>query len=187
MTWGRFLLVAFSGHSGAGKTSLSKAIAAALSWKYASFGDYVRARAKDDQRPLTTTALQELGEALVKSDRESFCRAVLRAGDWRRGDSIVVDGVRHLEVLETLKTIASHDSVLLVLVEADPNTRLERLRERGSITRNQVQSQDQHSTAREIDSSLPQVADLVLDGRRPLRDLVETTLSWLCGFSSSLS
>jgi len=102
------LILAFSGGIGSGKSTLSSGVAEALEWPRVSFGRYVRAVALD--RGLDAESrevLQEVGESLITAGWVPFCRAVLTQADWRPERSLVVDGIRHVEALQTLRALAA--------------------------------------------------------------------------------
>ena len=118
------LLVCFSGKMGSGKTSTSIAVANALACGYASFGGYLRDlvvnRGGD---PDCRQTLQDLGQHLVQQDAESFCRNVLARADFVPGGDFVLDGVRHVQVLEHLDRIAAPSDVRLIFLKADTELR----------------------------------------------------------------
>ncbi|HMP06718.1 MAG TPA: AAA family ATPase, partial [Lacipirellulaceae bacterium] len=69
--------LAFSGHIGSGKSTLSRAVADAIGAARVSFGDHVRAVARHQGEPETRERLQAIGEALVASKMNDFCQSVL--------------------------------------------------------------------------------------------------------------
>src|SRR5687768_882062 len=100
-------IVCVAGGIGSGKTELSKALVAKLGWRRAAFGDYVRTVAHDRGLGDERDVLQQLGETLLKQDAAGFCRAVLANAEWRQGEPLVLEGVRHAEVLELIRTIVA--------------------------------------------------------------------------------
>ena len=79
------LVICFSGRIGSGKSSVTKALANALHWRRASFGDYVRARvAEQGGDPASREDLQNLGQALVEANPEAFAVAVIHAAGYEQ-------------------------------------------------------------------------------------------------------
>src|SRR5574341_206680 len=103
-----------------------------------SFGDHVRAEARrlglDDS---AREVLQAVGEALIGAGWERFCRSVLAQADWTPGRPLVIDGVRHVQAVETLRPLVAPAALRLVYLEVPESVRERRLRNRG--TRHWVQ------------------------------------------------
>jgi dephospho-CoA kinase len=73
------LLLCFSGQIGSGKSSVTTAISAALGWRRAGFGDYLRSEiARLGGDPNDRKALQNLGQKLVEDDSAAFCSRCAR-------------------------------------------------------------------------------------------------------------
>ena len=101
------MLVCFSGQISSGKSSVSNAVARALGWRRAGFRDYLRAEIKHmGGDPTSRRALQNLGQQRVESGPEGSCRAVLSSGGLTPGDDFVIDGLRHLKLLQILAGLA---------------------------------------------------------------------------------
>ena len=113
------VVVAFAGPIGSGKTTISRALAKKMHSKHAGFGDHFRAMASRlGLEPSDRVLLQRLGEEQVRLSPDNVCRELLSSNDWKPGDgTIVVDGVRHLEVLKALKNIVAPLPVFLVYVQ----------------------------------------------------------------------
>src|SRR5271170_2410837 len=95
-------ILAFSGGLGVGKSELTKAVEEKLGWKRASFGDYVRTVARAAGRDAGDRGeLQRLGQALVLTNVDGFVDEVLKRADG--AERIILDGIRHIEVLLTLR------------------------------------------------------------------------------------
>jgi dephospho-CoA kinase len=100
-------VIAFAGRIGAGKSSVAKALADHLGWKLASFGAYVRTVVSSRGLSLSRESLQAVGEELEAKDTTALCRAVLNAAFWQPGEPLVIEGIRHVRVLEILKTLVA--------------------------------------------------------------------------------
>lgn len=94
--------IAFSGSIASGKSTIAAAVAEALHWPCVSFGNYVRFVARSQGLVESREVLQAIGADLVEKDVAEFARAVLAQADWRPGQSIVIDGIRHVTVLDHL-------------------------------------------------------------------------------------
>ena len=112
------LVAAFAGRIGAGKSSVSAALAADLGWKFASFGAFVRKAATERGMDLSRESPQAVGAELEAKDSAMFCRAVLDDAGWNAGESLVVEGIRHVRILDTLKSLVAPQPVFLVYLEA---------------------------------------------------------------------
>ena len=182
------VVIGFGGSALSGKSRLSEKVAIALSWPRASFGDYVRHLAFKRGLGLDRATLQTLGKELVESDLESFCRAVLTAANWLPGQPAILDGIRHLSALTTLRAIVAPQRLVLVVVTASESVRRTRLDVRQS-TANALQDAvsidciDQHSTEKDAVSELPSIADIVLDSSEGLEQ-TNDVLRWLASLES---
>jgi len=155
-------IIAFAGRMGAGKSSVSAAVAADLRWKFASFGGFVRRTATSRGVEHTRESLQSIGEDLEANDTAQFCRSVLDEAGWHDGESAVVEGIRHVRVLNTLKSLVAPQPVFLVYLEAPEVLRRARLQERGAREAHYLARAEMHSTERDVIVELRQLADLVL-------------------------
>lgn len=172
-------IIAFSGSIASGKSTLSQEVAKTFQWKRASFGDYVRLVAQSRGLAESRDVLQAVGADLLQRDVEGFCRAVLAQADWQIGQPIVIDGIRHVEVLDNLKQIVAPMQLFLVLVTVDEAIRTNRLLERGTIDFEKYQHLEQDSTEQQVKSALANIADLVMDSGHPLEENVQQLASWL--------
>lgn len=174
------LVLAFSGRIASGKSHLSTSVSAALGWPRVSFGDYVRAVARQRHLDTTRRSLQTLGEAIiVEKGWENYCRSVLAQIQWRPGQSLVVDGVRHAEALHWLKCIVSPLNVILVLLEVDEASRKSRLKTREGQLGTNLEQLDLHSTEVQVTGVLKNLADLVLDSTEPVSELTSKVVRWI--------
>src|SRR5262245_6041940 len=138
-------IIAFAGRMGAGKSSVSAAVAADLNWKFASFGGFVRKTATSRGVQHTRESLQAIGEELEANDPAAFCRLVLREAGWNVGESAVVEGIRHVSILNILKSLVAPQPVFLVYLEAHEEVRRARLQERGAQEAHYLARAETHS------------------------------------------
>jgi dephospho-CoA kinase len=171
------MVLGFSGKIGSGKSTLSEMIAKELGVIYSSFGDYVRKIAEKRDIPLTRINLQDLGHELLTKDIHRFCSDVLKDAGWSKGNSIVVDGIRHLEVIHELNKIVSPDSIKLIYLDI-ANEALRR--SRTSHRQEDMTSGDSHPTENQVqDKSLMQAASFVIDAEKPIETLRSEIVSWV--------
>lgn len=175
------LILAFSGPIQSGKSTVSEELGGILGVSVASFGRFVRAKAKSQPaasvslRPIEDRRrLQELGQDLLETlGADTFCREVLTISQWSEGQSVVVDGVRHFDILKALGRLGN---TYLVYLEADHARRRAGLLASG-YTEDDIAAMDTHPTEREL-AVLRENADLVLDDM-PVDDLIDRVLEAL--------
>jgi transcriptional regulator with XRE-family HTH domain len=173
------LVVAFAGRIGSGKSTISSGVAKALGWAHASFGDYLRTVARSSGLDESREVLQELGATLVSKSADDFCRAVLTHYQWSAGEPLVIDGVRHAEVVEALRSLVAPLELRLVFLDVNDNARFERLeRVDESMSRHLAVVED-HSTELEVRGNLSSLANLRLSGEQPVGELVTTVVNWI--------
>ena len=168
-------ILAFSGSINSGKTTLSQEIASKLDWKKTSFGDYVRSIAEQKRVKQSRENLQQLGEEEIESDCQNFCNNVLSFANWEKGENLIIDGIRHEEVLDNLKTITSPSNVYLIYIHLDLKNRKQRSQNSESV----LKKYDSHSTERQVSSILPTIADLVIDGNKKIEEIVSEIIEWV--------
>jgi dephospho-CoA kinase len=158
-------VIGFSGKIGSGKSSIARATAAALDVPCASFGDYIRRVARDlALDPADRGVLQDIGNLLVKHPKQ-FCAQVLREVDYRPGTSLVIEGIRHKQILDELAVLVAPTPLVLVYVRTDEGVVEERLHREG-IPDPTIQLLEQDATEAQVTTLLPKFADFVLDGSR---------------------
>lgn len=163
----------------AGKTTLSLAVADRLKAPRVSFGEYLRWLAGERNMPVTREVLQDLGNELVSHDVRGFCEGVLRRQPWRPGVPLVIDGVRHLEVLKALADILAPAPEYLIYIKVDRETQAKRLVNDDLRHEKPLAVLEQHPTERQVRSVLPDKAALVLDGTRPANELTLKVIEFL--------
>lgn len=152
----------------------------ALGWKFASFSDVVRREAHRRRLdPESRETLQSLGSELIDQGWKKLCQAVLEDADWRGGEGLVIDGIRHVEALETLRVLVSPLPLFLVYVRIDERMRKARLLERNGYGEQRLRRIDQHETESQVKAVLAGVADLVVDGALPVEIATRKILKWL--------
>jgi dephospho-CoA kinase len=169
-------VIALSSRIGAGKSTIARAVSGRLGWPRVSFGDYVREAARNQGMQESRTTLQEVGESLVKQDAAGFTKAVLLTVNFWSG--VVVDGVRHMEILHALENLVAPLPVNLIFVETDEQVRIQRLTDRG-MTADEIKTADSHSTEVQVRGVLRQNAALRTRGDGDTSKTVDMIVEWL--------
>ena len=170
-------MIGFSGRIKSGKTTIARATADSLSWQYVAFSDYVRLVARQqDLDPELRPVLQSIGESLIGQGWPKFCRNVLAIANWQTGEPIVIDGIRHVDAVDHLQAIVAPLTFRLIHVVIESELQLDRVRR--EETSQSLDRLELHSTEADVRCRLPQLADLVVDGAKP----IETTVTEIHAF-----
>lgn len=174
------VVLAFAGTIGSGKSTVSAAVAAALGWPRTSFGDYVRKEAQRQGLDASSReVLQAIGEQLLAAGWEPFCRSVLAQVAWVPGESLVIDGIRHVRAVETLRTLVAPAQLFLIYLQVSDAIREPRLRQRGILDNAHRQRIEEHSTEAEVPILLLSVADVQISTDAPQAAVVQRIIDWL--------
>ncbi len=179
------IVLGFAGRIASGKSLLSTAVAARFQQKRVGFGDYVRRVANDlglDSSDRNT--LQDVGDFLLKYPR-AFCTKVLEQAHYQLGDGLVIDGLRHQEIVNELRTLVLPTRFVLIYVAADDQTIEPRLRQRGQSL-DDLHCLERHATERQVRPVLAETADIriVNDDDRSPEDVLEELLHLLRPYST---
>jgi dephospho-CoA kinase len=174
------MVLAFAGSMASGKSTLSRGIAQTLGWPRVSFGDYVRHVVQGRGLQCSREVLQEVGAAMIEEQGwKAFCCAVLAQGKWEPGQSLVVDGIRHAEAVETLRQLVAPSELFLIFIAVEEPTRRARLHQR-SITDDEAQQRlEAHSTEVQVKTILTKMADCTVNGTRPVASLLKEIVNWV--------
>lgn len=166
-------VLALAGKINSGKSTIGSFYSKFYDCPYVSFGEYVRYITR--QRGLTDIRenWQKVGEELFETDANLFCRAVLAQADWKPGQALVIDGIRHAKISELLREIVAPARYILTVVEVDEQIRKERLHREGVAQNDLIERIESHSTESQVKTILPQIADFIIDGNEPLPELLE--------------
>jgi hypothetical protein len=168
----------FAGKLGAPRSETSKAVAEHLGLPRASFGEYMRDYAGKRGLPVTREVLQEIGDDLVKKDAELLCDKVLSRADWTKGSPIVIDSIRHDEVLPVLESRLAPIPFGFICVDLEWDVQQKRwdknkeAEQRDLPFHKTLEELQTHDAEIDIITSFIQKADLVVDGSKPIKDLV---------------
>ncbi len=134
------VILGFAGRKASGKSTISRNISKILGWPYSSFGDCVRAIAKERGISLDIDSLQALGQSLVDQDCSSFCRRVLDGSGNTDNQSIIVDGIRHIKIDDILKQLVTPNKLIIIFIDTPENIILNRLSEKGISNRAELET-----------------------------------------------
>ncbi|MFC1970057.1 AAA family ATPase [Chloroflexota bacterium] len=172
------VVLGFTGPIGSGKSTVSKAIADVLGWPRASFGDYVRSVARERGLRQNRETLQTIGPELINAGWGPFCEAVFSQAGWERGSGIVVDGIRHIEAIETIRRMTVPLKFVLVFISIAEADRQSRLVRKGIKDKKEQLRIESHSTETHL-SSLRSKADFIVDGTQSASELVDLIMRLL--------
>ena len=157
-----------------GKSFIGTSFAESVGWNYVSFGDYVRLITEQRGLPAKREVWQRVGEEMIKQGLKTFCRGVIsQIPNWRSGDPLVVDGVRHIEISNVLREIVAPSKYILVSIIVDEKTRLERVFQEEEKDIKSIERIEAHSTEIQVKNSIPQIADYIIDGNKSLPEIIK--------------
>jgi hypothetical protein len=159
------VVITLSGAVGSRRSELAIRLAERLGWPRVKFSDYIKNMVREDGGdPDDRIQLQSYGQKLVQNRLEEFVDGVLAmAPEWRARGNLVVDGLRHVEVLLTLKHKVEPSKLLYVDVSVDPLRRDEGVKDRG-IAEQVLYRYERDLTEAQLARILPAYADLKVDG-----------------------
>ena len=169
-------VICFSSFIGAGKSRLTVSLSEFLEWPHTSFGDYVRETARKRGAGESREILQQIGEELVSTSLEPFTRAVASRVAWREG--CIFDGLRHVQVLDTIKNIVNPLPVFVVFIDVEEQIRRRRLLDRG-MTEKEIDDADRHTTEIQVRTAIRDRADLRVNGNENIPQLVNDISTFL--------
>jgi cytidylate kinase len=162
-----------------GKTTVSIGVATRLGAPRVSFGGYLRRLAQEKGLEVTREVLQDLGNDRVRQDVRAFCEDVLEQQPWQPGRPLVVDGVRHVEVLDALAEILAPAEGYLIYIKVDRTTQAKRLEHDELRHEKTLEELEKHPAELQVRSQLPDRAALVLDGTQRPDELTQKVIDFL--------
>jgi len=159
------IVIGVCGQIASGKTTVAKIISQEYNFHFTSFGDYVRSKAQEMQLTISRQVLQNLGQSLLETDINSFCRHVVFQNQWDSKSNLVIDGVRHVSVIHELEKILFPLKFKLLFIDTSSSIRNDRLKE------NERSNIDSHITEIDVKSKLKNMATYKIDGGLSLADI----------------
>jgi cytidylate kinase len=169
----------FSGKLGSGKTAVSKMLAARIGARWNGFGATVKRIAAERELQIERHVLQVLGEELVQKSPDAFCRRVIAEAIPQSGTTLVLDGLRHLSILEQLRKLLSPRRVILIFVDVQEPIRLERILKREDCDLHTLKELESHSTEIQVMTELRSSAESIVDNSGALASTVEGIQNYL--------
>lgn len=170
------MILTIAGSIGSGKSTAAKALSAASGVRAIGFGDYVRVLAAERGLQPDRTVLQDLGQARVEQDARAFLLETLAWGGWTPSDDIILDGLRHISVLNALRDLRCEGrATILAYIDVAEPIRRQRQQARGA-TDEEIDAASTHPAEQDLILELRSAADLVLDGDAPVATIVERLL-----------
>lgn len=172
----RGLAIVLSGAKGVYTSALSVVLSEILKWKRAKFSDHIREIAiAGGENPDDTAVLQRIGQKLVGDQIAEFVSSVLKLATWHPGESLVLDGLRHVEVLRELQRQIG-DTVDIRVVHIgiqDRADRKDRVKRSEGVSNSDFDAYDQDETEKQVEQT-PAYANLRLNGAEPRGELART-------------
>ena len=159
------------GQIGSGKSTVAAILASRLSCQVVSFGKYVREIANRDGRSATRSVLQDLGETLYQRiGAPGLLEGALEIAGVKNDDTVVFDGVRHIEVLSEIRRRSGKTVAIYLAVDPEQRYRRRQSQGTGGLSREEFDAIDRHPVEVEI-GDLAQLCDYVIDASQPLTQL----------------
>jgi Fic family protein len=175
---GQGTIIAISGAKGVYTSALSVVLSELLRWKRVKFSDHLRDLAKAaGERPDDTAFLQRIGQQLVREQPDKFVAEVLKLGDWKPGDNLVLDGLRHAEIFTELQRQIGNSADLHVVHIAiqDRLDRADRAKRSEGLSNQEFEAYDKDETEKQVEET-PAYATLRLNGADPRGELARTII-----------
>ncbi len=173
------IVLTFSGPIGSGKSTLAWLVSTRLRWSHASFGSYVRKVAKKNGLDNSRKALQLTGELLISRGWGVFCKEVITEANWKPGSNLIVEGIRHIEAIETLRELVIPAKLYIIYISLDDTKREKRLKLRDKNESINMKKLEMHSTEVQIKTKLFNQADLIVDNNRAKEEVASEIISWI--------
>ena len=163
------LVITLSGAIGSRRSELADRLADRLGWPKVKFSDYIRQRiAQSGEQADSRVLQQQFGQRLVQNHLAEFVEGVLALApaNWTAQGNLIVDGLRHVEVLLSLRELVQEKAgskVFYVHVKPDPLKREEGALARG-IQEQEMYRYDRALSEAQMNRILPAYADLEVDG-----------------------
>ena len=165
--------IVICGKIGSGKSTVANCLASRLSIQVVSFGTYIRQIANRSGRPTTRSSLQDMGDSLFQEIGASgILLGALEEAGIDNCETVVLDGVRHVEVLKEIRRRARKSVAIYLDVCQEERYRRRLCQSACFFSLEEFQALECHAVENEI-SDLVELCDFVVDGTQafapPLR------------------
>src|SRR5262249_44326598 len=126
-------VIGLSGRLGSGKSSMASLLAERTGWPTAAFGDYLRHLASQRRSGADRVSLQLLGDQQIALGWDRFCSSVLTYFNWKPGQGLIVEGIRHIAAVDALSNLIAPQRLFLVYLALDETVRRNRLIQRDGM------------------------------------------------------
>lgn len=163
------VVITLSGAIGSRRAELARRLGERLGWPAVKFSDFIKHRIEVDGEDAGDRLLQQqYGQRLVQNHLSEFVCGVLDMAPpgWTGPGNLIVDGLRHVEVLLELRRAvreACGATVFYVHVRPDPLEREAGALQRG-IPEQDLYRYDRALSEAQMNRILPAYADLEVDG-----------------------
>jgi dephospho-CoA kinase len=161
------IVVGLAGPIASGKTTIGRKLADSLGIPFGSFGRVIRMIAQSKGISESRENLQRLGQQLVERDPVQLCREVLNDVGWQPGMPVVIDGFRHLSIVDALRKLVRPVAFRLVYVDIDLRTELART----SLSDAAIRQYRADPTEIQV-PDLKNLADFCVSGTSPVNQVV---------------
>jgi hypothetical protein len=121
--------------------------------------------------------LLDVGQSLIEREPAQFCRRTIDATGWAGKAPLVIEGLRHEQIVPYLRQLVSPHHLIRVHIAVPREVRQERVEERGDeIDLAQVEA---HAAEVQVNSILAEAADLSIDGTLTPDDICSKVIAHL--------
>ena len=171
------LAIVICGQIGSGKSTLVDHVASEIDAKVVSFGDFVRHVARQQNRLERRRELQDIGETMIRSKgHRGFLQSTLAHFDIDDCDSVVFDGVRHIEIFQTIRDLAETSKSFYLEVDSEERRRRRETGSAGPLTLGAFTQIEEHPVESET-TRLHQFCDFIVDANRDLESVRESIMN----------
>ncbi len=163
--------VVICGPIASGKSTAISYLTSEFDLKVVAFGRYVRAISKETGGSATREELQDLGDSLLKSKgAEGLLKATLEYARIEGQDSVIVDGVRHPEVLTAIRRSCETTVAFYMYASQEERHRRYNARQPSGITFEEFLDIDSHPVELGV-VNLKGICELEIDTMWPFTEV----------------
>lgn len=171
------MIIGIAGRINSGKTTVAQELSKKLNCKVTSFGNVVRKIATERNIGNDRKSLQDLGQSLVDNELDYLCKGVLDIVHWDAKENIIIEGIRHKNVLIKLKSITSPFVLKLIYIDAS-NSLLDYRDNSSRIVNNRAEI-EKHETEREVISDIKAEANIIVNAEESMEVVCDKILQLL--------